>query len=72
MTNPERLLRIRQVAEMVGLSPRQVYRLISEGQFPAQRRLSHKVAVWSDVEVSAWIAKRWEDAGGPSRSQSPT
>lgn len=72
MTNPERLLRIRQVAEMVGLSPRQIYRLISEDQFPAQRRLSHKVAVWSDVEISAWVAKRWEDAGGLSRSQSPT
>ncbi len=62
MTNPERLLRIRQVAEMVGLSPRQVYRMISGGQFPSQRRLSHKVSVWSATEVSDWIAKRWADA----------
>lgn len=62
MTNPERFLRIRQVAEMVGLSPRQVYRLISDGQFPSQRRLSHKVSVWSATEVSDWIAKRWADA----------
>lgn len=55
-------LRMPQVAARVGMSPRQVYRLIKEGQFPPQRRLSHKVAVWRESDVAAWVEDQWEAA----------
>lgn len=51
---PGRFLRMPEVKAMVGRSPRQIYRMIKEGEFPRQRRQSHKVAVWYENEILAW------------------
>lgn len=50
----DNFLRIDQVSERVGRSPRQIYRLISANEFPKQRRQSHKVSVWYEREIMEW------------------
>lgn len=49
------ILRLPDVMSRVGLCKTEIYRRIREGTFPRQRRLSHKVAVWSSDEIDAWI-----------------
>lgn len=57
-TAPQRLLRLRQVIELTGLGRDSVYRLIREGRFPRQRRLSERASAWRSDEVAAWIESR--------------
>jgi prophage regulatory protein len=57
-----RLLRVRDVCELTGLSRSGLYRLVAEGRFPRQRRISHKIARWSAAEVAAWISAQLEAA----------
>lgn len=49
------LIRLEQVIERTCLSRSAIYRRVSAGTFPKQRRLSHKVAAWSQEEISRWI-----------------
>ena len=58
----ERLLRLRDVVERTGLSRSSIYRLAAAGEFPRQRRLRYKLAVWLESEVDAWIAETWDAA----------
>lgn len=51
----DRLLRIEDAMAKVSMSRRQVYRKIQSGQFPAQKRLSHKVSVWLESDIDAWM-----------------
>lgn len=51
----ERFLRLPQVLDRVGLTERTVYSLMTEGKFPRQRRISHKVAVWVESEIEKWM-----------------
>lgn len=61
--HPGRLLRLPEVLAMTGIrSKSDLYRRIRARTFPASRRLSHRVAVWSESEMSAWIATAWRDA----------
>lgn len=56
MESSTRLIRLPEVADRVGLSKREVYRRIQQGRFPRGRRISHKVSVWIEADVTAWIA----------------
>lgn len=61
VTNDTRLLGMRlndQVSERVGRSPRQIYRMVAAGEFPKQRRQSHKVSVWYEREIKEWQVDR--------------
>ena len=51
----DRLIRLPEVIQITSISRTQIYRLIAAGTFPKQRRISHKVAVWKESEVAAWI-----------------
>ena len=53
---PTRLLRFSEVKARSGLSRSHVYRLIAEGRSPKQSRLSHRVAVWREADIDAWVA----------------
>lgn len=59
---PVRFYRIAAVCDRTGISRRQVYRWVKAGRFPAQRRLSHRVAVWRSDEVDHWIRNLCGDA----------
>ena len=61
-TTTPRLLRVRDVCERTGLSRSGLYRLVAEGRFPRQRRISHKIARWNSLEVDEWIASHLEAA----------
>jgi prophage regulatory protein len=55
---PPRLLRLPQVIELTGLGRDSVYRLMRQGKFPRQRRLSERASAWRSDEVAAWIESR--------------
>jgi prophage regulatory protein len=53
MTN--KLLRLPQVLDLVGVSRSQLYKLISQGRFPSQCHIGDRISVWVSSEVEAWI-----------------
>lgn len=54
LKEPPRFLRLPQVADRVGRSGRQIYRMVAAGDFPKPRRQSHRVSVWYENEVLDW------------------
>lgn len=54
----EKLLRIRDVAEIVGLCEAEVYKRVADGSFPAPIQLAPKVSRFLNSEVQTWIAER--------------
>ena len=68
----ERLLRLRDVLTIVGLSRAHVYNLIKQGLFPRPIALGSNCARWVQSEVQAWVsdsivAARLAQAGRPAR-----
>lgn len=53
----ERLLKLEEVSRRVGLGKSMIYRLISEGRFPAPYKISPYASRWSEQEIVAWIAE---------------
>jgi prophage regulatory protein len=58
MTSQERFLRLPDLRRKVGLSRSQIYRLISRGEFPPQRKVGSKVSVWAESEIDEWMAEQ--------------
>jgi prophage regulatory protein len=56
-------LRIPRVVDKTGLSRAHIYKLIKEHQFPAPYKLSERVSVWDEQEVSAWLAAKFSRRG---------
>lgn len=50
----DRLLRLSQVLEIVGLSKAMVYRLVREGKFPKPCKPGGIATRWVESEVRAW------------------
>lgn len=53
-----RLLRIREVISVTGLSRMTIYRLEKDGTFPSRRRLGRNSVAWREDDISAWVASR--------------
>ena len=53
---PIRLLRIKEVAFMTGLSRMTIYRLERAGTFPRRRRLGIHAVAWLEHDVSHWVS----------------
>ena len=51
------LLTIEDVMYLTQLSRTKIYDMVKVGEFPRQRRISHRVARWSKVEIEAWLQK---------------
>ena len=51
----DRMLRIAEVASMVGLGRSTIYTLIRNGKFPVQRKRTARASVWLLSEVQAYI-----------------
>jgi prophage regulatory protein len=64
LSNYNRALRLRQVADRTGLSKTHIYRLIQRGQFPVPARLSERVVAWDEAAINAWLVERFASAGG--------
>jgi prophage regulatory protein len=54
----ERLIRLREVMNITGLSRSYVYSLAQKGQFPKPVKLSERSVAWIEAEVLAWIDER--------------
>jgi prophage regulatory protein len=53
----DRLLRLSQVKEMIGLGKTTIYQLISMNAFPAPLKPGGSASRWSQNEVLAWLAE---------------
>jgi prophage regulatory protein len=52
----ERLIRLSEVKQRVGLGKTLIYEMISEGRFPKPYKITPAAARWSARELDAWIA----------------
>lgn len=54
----QRLLRLPEVRQLVGLSRATIYRLMRRGEFPAAVKLTDHAVAWRASDVLAWISSR--------------
>lgn len=59
---PIKLIRMKEVCKMTGLTPSSITRYEDRGDFPKRRKLSSGWVCWSDAEVQEWIRSKWTDA----------
>ena len=53
---PERLLRLAEVRNRVGLGKTSIYEMVGKGLFPRPFRITSTAVRWSEREIDAWIA----------------
>jgi prophage regulatory protein len=54
----DRIIRIRDVVAMTGLSRSSIYMLIKKGAFPVQVKLSLRSSGWFYQEIKNWMEAR--------------
>ena len=54
----DRLIRLKEVLRLTGLSRSSLYRKIRAGTFPESVELGERVVGWWESEVRAWMASR--------------
>ena len=59
-----KILRLKQVLELTGLSRSTLYLYIQKQQFPSQVRLGEKIVGWVEDEVIDWIRGRIQFRNG--------
>ncbi|MGV6848970.1 MAG: helix-turn-helix transcriptional regulator [Marinibacterium sp.] len=57
-----RFVRIYEVSEMIGLSPRTIQRLAKKGDFPPPIKISERVVGWTEAMIQDWMHTREKDA----------
>jgi prophage regulatory protein len=53
-----RLLRLKEVVRMVGLSRSTIYNYVNDGKFPKHRNIGPRSVGWLDTEIHEWIRSR--------------
>ncbi|CAM4357413.1 helix-turn-helix transcriptional regulator [Vibrio agarivorans] len=53
-----RLMRVKEIIRITGLSRSSLYKCISEGQFPKAVSLSERSVAWVEEEVQDWITAK--------------
>lgn len=51
----QRLIRLAEVKQRVGLSRASIYKRMAEGRFPKSRSLGSRCAVWIESEIDDWV-----------------
>ena len=64
----ERLLRLKEVSSIVGLSRSTIYDLSAKGLFPERVLLGKRAVGWWESEIEAWIATRPRVGEGSAKS----
>ena len=54
----ERLLRLPEVAERVGLRRTAIYERVATGRFPVPLHVTSRAVRWRESDIDAWIASR--------------
>ena len=57
-SNNTKAIRLPKVMKLTGLSRSTIYRLVKIGEFPKQRKLSERVAVWLKSEIEDFILSK--------------
>jgi prophage regulatory protein len=60
-----RLIRLREVERLTGLSKSSVYRLEATRNFPARVKLSVRASAWREIEVREWMDSRLRATSRP-------
>lgn len=60
----ERLIRLPEVRQRVGLGRSTIYRLMELGSFPKARKLGPRAIAWSEGEIDSWIKAKLTDQAG--------
>lgn len=55
---PDRLLKLSQVKTIVPYSAASIYRMVSEGDFPAPLKLGKNRSAWRLSDIQHWIDSR--------------
>ncbi len=58
MNTPDRIIRLPEVIQIVGLSRSTIYKAISENNFPQPTKLSPRVIGWSEKTIQQWIHQK--------------
>lgn len=58
----ERLIRITEVEDTVGLTKGAIYGRIRRGEFPSPVRVGDRAVRWLESEIQSWIADRVREA----------
>lgn len=66
LTGHGRIIRIREVMAMTGLSRSSIYAAIKQGTFPVQLKLSTRSSGWLESEIVEWREMR---PRGPQRER---
>ena len=53
-----RLLRVKQVLELTGISRAHLYRMMERDTFPLSVQIGLKARAWRSDEVQAWVESR--------------
>jgi len=53
-----RLLRLREVIAITGISRMSIYRYERSGNFPRRRRVGTNTVAWLDEDIAAWMSSR--------------
>ena len=53
-----RFYNIEQILDLVPVSKSTIYAMQKAGEFPRQRKIGERVAVWVKTEIDAWIDER--------------
>lgn len=64
-----KMLGIKQVCKIVGLSQATVYRQIKKGKFPKGIRISDGRVAWHEEVVNDWCRAKISDCGHPADQQ---
>lgn len=58
----KRLLRLRQVINLIGISRSSIYQLERDGRFPKRVAIGPRSVAWRESEILEWIASRQRKA----------
>ncbi|BBP45868.1 hypothetical protein THMIRHAS_12410 [Thiosulfatimonas sediminis] len=50
-----KIMRLKEVIEVTGLSRTTIYRKVKAGEFPQRKQLSARSVGWLESDVTAWI-----------------
>jgi prophage regulatory protein len=64
----QKILRLKDVIQIVGLSRSSIYALKASGDFPDSFMLSKRAVAWLDSEIQQWIEERIQFKGFKGQS----
>ncbi|WP_370211287.1 helix-turn-helix transcriptional regulator [Roseovarius sp.] len=51
----DKILRCREVQEIIGLSRSTIYRMMARGEFPRSQKLGARAVGWRESAINQWV-----------------